>query len=99
MRIGSTDACIRPLGKLMLAHADLHLLDSIVKNQGRRRSWLRPSRLGAISIGTGDGSPQRYYLEPKGRTPSAWALRNSGLRFSPADSLCNFRSLSADRGQ
>jgi hypothetical protein len=34
MRIESTDACIRPLGKLMLAHADLQLLDSIVKNRG-----------------------------------------------------------------
>ena len=36
MRIESTDAdaCIRPLGKLMLAHGDLQLLDSIVKNQG-----------------------------------------------------------------
>jgi hypothetical protein len=82
MRIGSTDACIRPLGKLMLAHADLQLLDSIVKNQGLPALVAETTTSCAISNGTGDGSPQRYYLEPKGRTLSAWALRNSGLRFS-----------------
>jgi hypothetical protein len=99
MRIGSTDACIRPLGKLMLAHAHLQLLDSIVKNQGLPALVAETITCCAISIGTGNEAPQRYYLEPRGRTPSAWALRNSGLRFSSADSLCNFRSLSADRCQ
>jgi hypothetical protein len=99
MRIGSTDACIRPLGKLMLAHADLQLLDSIVKNQGLPAlvaetitSWRNFDRNWRRFVAT-------VLLEPKGRTPSAWTLRNSGLRFSPADLLCNFRSLSADRCQ
>jgi hypothetical protein len=99
MRIGSTDACIRPLGKLMLAHADLQLLDSIVKNQGLPalvaetitswRNFDRNWRRFAATVLPGTQGENTVGM-------GAAQLRSS---IPPADSLCNFRSLSADRCQ
>lgn len=99
MRIGSTDACIRPLGKLMLAHADLHLLDSIVKNQGLPalvaetitswRNFDRNWRRFAATVMPGTQGENTVGV-------GAVQLRSS---IPLAGSLCNFRSLSADRCQ